>query len=116
MPTSAILAEIFIQHPEYMVISNILNKNEILNYYRYVDDTLIIYNAQKTNIGHTLNKLNSILPKIKFTIENEKQNTTDYLDITIKRLYKKLEFAIYRKPTTTNLIIPAGSKHVADTE
>jgi hypothetical protein len=77
----------------------------------YVDDILIIYNAQKTNIKHTLNELNSIRPKIKFKIENEKQNTIDYLDITIKRLYNKLEFAIYRKLTTTDFIVPNISCH-----
>jgi hypothetical protein len=38
-------------------------------------------------------------PKIKFTIENERQNKTDYLDITIKKLNDKLEFGIYRKLT-----------------
>jgi hypothetical protein len=42
-PTSAILAETFTQHLEYTVISNNLNRNQMIDYYRYVDDILIIY-------------------------------------------------------------------------
>jgi hypothetical protein len=47
-PTSAILAETFIQYLEHTAIINILNKYHIIDYYRYVDDILIIYNTQTT--------------------------------------------------------------------
>jgi hypothetical protein len=79
--TSAILAETFI-HLEHTVISNIFNENQIIDYYRYVDNILITYDAQKTNIEHTPNEFNSTHPKIKFTTENERQNEIDCLDIT----------------------------------
>jgi hypothetical protein len=35
-PTSAILAEIFMQHHEHNYIINILQKHHIIDYYRYV--------------------------------------------------------------------------------
>jgi hypothetical protein len=41
-PTSAILAEIFIQYLEYNNILNILQEHNILDYYRYVDDILML--------------------------------------------------------------------------
>jgi hypothetical protein len=45
-PMSAILAETFIQYLEHTIIYQILNRNQIIDYYRYVDDILIIYNGQ----------------------------------------------------------------------
>jgi hypothetical protein len=101
-PTSAVLAETFIQYLEHTTISKILNKYKIIDYYRYVDDTLTTYDAQKSNTEHTLNEFNTVHPKIKFTIEKETQNQINYLDSTIR---------IYRKPTTTHLIIPSTSCH-----
>lgn len=53
-PTSVILAETFIQYLEHTVISKILNKHQNIDYYRYVEDILIIYNAHYTNIEKTL--------------------------------------------------------------
>ena len=54
-PTSAILSEVFLQYLEHTLIADILKKHHIIDYYRYVDDILIIYNTQKTNIFNTLN-------------------------------------------------------------
>jgi hypothetical protein len=59
-PTSAILADTFIQYPEHTVIYQILKKHQIIDYYRYVDDILIIYNEQHTNIQSTLDEFNII--------------------------------------------------------
>jgi hypothetical protein len=47
-PTSPILVEVYIQFLEYTEIVNILKKHQIMDYHRYVDDILIIYNAQQT--------------------------------------------------------------------
>jgi hypothetical protein len=59
-PMSAILAETFIQHLEHTTIYPILNEHQIIDYYRYVDDILIIYNEQYTNIENTLDEFNNI--------------------------------------------------------
>jgi hypothetical protein len=66
---SAILAEAYIQHLEHTLVVNILKKNQIKDYHRYVDDILIIYNACTTNINNTLKEFNKLHSKIKFTIE-----------------------------------------------
>jgi hypothetical protein len=52
-PTSAVLAETFIQYLEHTKIIKILNKHPIIDYHRYVDDRLIIYNTDTTHIENT---------------------------------------------------------------
>jgi hypothetical protein len=47
-PTSSILAETSIQHMEHTQIYPILIKQQIAAYFRYVNNTLIIYDQNKT--------------------------------------------------------------------
>jgi hypothetical protein len=88
-----------------------LKKRQIIRYFRYVDDILIIYNQNKTNIEETLTEFNKQTTSIKFTIEKEQQNSINFLDLSIHRKKKQLEFGIYRKPTQTDTIIPNDSCH-----
>jgi hypothetical protein len=53
-----------------------------------------------------------IHPSIKFTMENEMNNKLNYLDLTINNEQTQLTFSIYRKPTTTDLIIHNESCHL----
>jgi hypothetical protein len=95
-PTSAILSEVYTQHLEHNEITHILMKHNIIDYYRYVDDILILYNHQKTNIINMLDEFNTIESKIEFTMEQETQNRINYLDLTIIANQNKLYFEIYR--------------------
>jgi hypothetical protein len=104
-PTSPLLAEIFIKHLEQTKIINILKTYHIIDYCRYVDDILIVYNKDITNIENTLIDFNSIHPNMQFTIEKETQNSLNYLDLTITNEHNKLTFSIFIKPTSTDLII-----------
>jgi hypothetical protein len=110
-PTSAVLTETFMQCLEHTIIMNILKKHQIIDYYRYVDDILLIYNAQTTNINNTLNEFSVIHPKIKFTMEEEQNNKINYLDITTIKTHNGVQMGIYRKPTTTDHIIHNDSCH-----
>jgi hypothetical protein len=74
-PTSAILAEIYIQNMEHTQIYNILTKQHIIAYFRYVDDILIVYDNMKTNIDNMINEFNKLQSKIEFTLEKENQKT-----------------------------------------
>jgi hypothetical protein len=57
-PTSAILAETYIQHMEHKHIHPILNTQQIISYFRYVDDILIIYDKKKQALTkHTMNSI-----------------------------------------------------------
>jgi hypothetical protein len=110
-PTSAIFAETYIQHMEHTQLYPILIKHQIMGYFRYVDNILIIYNQNKTNIQEKLTEFNKQTNNIKFTIEEEQHNSINFLDLTIHRKRTKLEFEIYRKPTYTDTIIPNDSCH-----
>jgi hypothetical protein len=88
----------------------ILNKHYIKGYYRYVDD-IIVYTDTTTNIHVVLEEFNSITPKLEFTVEEEQNGKINFLDFTIVKTHKGLSFDIYRKSTTTDLIIPKDSCH-----
>jgi hypothetical protein len=109
-PTSAILAETFIQHLEHTIIYQILTKHQIIDYYRYVDN-LIVYNELHKNIENALLDFNIVHPKIKFTMEKETHDSINYLDMTITKEYNKLTFNIYRNRTTIDSIIHNDSYH-----
>jgi hypothetical protein len=110
-PTSSILAEIFIQYIEQNHIINILQTHHIIDYYRYVDDILNIYNENCTNIDDTLKEFNSIHPNIQYTMEKPINNKLNYVDITIENIHNIFTFNLYRKPATTDLIIHNESCH-----
>jgi hypothetical protein len=112
--TSAILAKVYIQFLEYTEIANILKKYQIVDYHRYVDDILIIYNAQRTNIYDTLDEFNAINPNLKFTIEEQTNFTTNFLDLTITNCNNTLDCSILRKPTATDTIIHNASRHPSE--
>jgi hypothetical protein len=105
VPTSALLSKLFIQQLEHNQIFHILKKHKTITYFRYVDDILILYNTNFTNINSTLSDFNSLHQKLQFTMENEHDNQLNYLDLTIKRTPKQLSFEIYRKPTAANISI-----------
>jgi hypothetical protein len=72
-PSSAFLAEIYLQSLEHNQIMHILKKHKIISYHRYVDDILIIFDTTNTNINNTLADFNNVHHKIQFTIENEQK-------------------------------------------
>jgi hypothetical protein len=110
-PTLAILAEIYIQNMEHTQIYDILKKQHIIAYFRYVNDILIIYHIKKTNINDTINEFNKLQPTIKFTTEKENHKSINFLDIGIHREKDNFQFSIYRKQTATDIIIPSDLCH-----
>jgi hypothetical protein len=104
-PTSSLLAKPYIQHMEHKQIYPILIKQQIITYFRYVDDIHMIYNQNKTNIEHTLNKFNKLQPSIKFTMEKNVHKSIKFLNLTIHRKDSNLKFSIYREPTQTDIIM-----------
>jgi hypothetical protein len=70
-PTSSLLSEVFLQSLEHSSVYKILIEHNIISYFRYVDDILIVYDNQVTGIAHTLSLFNNIHPNITFTMELE---------------------------------------------
>ena len=67
-----------------------------------MDDILVIDDSVKSNENDILNDLNSTNNQIKFTNENEIDNTINYMELTItKNLQKKVtDLGMYHKPTS----------------
>jgi hypothetical protein len=110
-PTLSIFSEMYLQYKECTDIFDILQRNNIIGYFRYVDDILIVYDRTRTNIEGVFNYFNSIMPTMKFTMEKERDNTINFLDIAVTKESDKFKYDIHRKHTTTDTIIPSDSCH-----
>jgi hypothetical protein len=111
-PSSSILSEIFLQHTESTHIPNLSLKHIIIiQYYRYVDDILILLNSNHTDIQTILTDFNKIHPNLQFTAETAQDSSINYLDLSIHRTPHNVRIAIHRKPTFTDTIIPYSSNH-----
>ena len=77
-------------------------KHRIINYFQYIDDILLIFDPNHTDIQTILTNFNSIHPKLHFTAEIEQNNTLNYLDISIHKTQNNIKTSIHRKPTFTH--------------
>ena len=68
-PTSSVFSEMYLQHMESTEIFNTLIGNNIMGYFHYVDDILVVYDKTFTDIDKVLECFNKIMPTMKFTIE-----------------------------------------------
>jgi hypothetical protein len=70
-PSSSILSEVFIQHVEHTHIPYLSTKHKLINYFRFVDDILLIFDSNETDIHSILTDFNALHPNLKFTAEIE---------------------------------------------
>jgi hypothetical protein len=110
-PLSPLLAEMFLDGFE----SNLFNSGHDLTrhvhyWFRYVDDVLCCWTGTTRQLEHFFTFINSINNNIKFTMELGNKSI-NYLDLNIQLIEGKHVFDIYRKPTSTDVIIPADSCH-----
>jgi hypothetical protein len=108
-PTSGLVAEFFFQHLEQLHITCLSNKHKIIRYLIYVDDILVIYDANQTDVQSMLDDFNALHLNLTFTAETKTDNQIQFLDITIHRTPTNRKIAIHRKPTFTDTIIPYTS-------
>jgi len=90
-PSSGLIAEIFLQHIEHTHLAHLTQKHRIINYCRYVDDSLLINDSTHTSIQMVLEDFNALHPKLEFTAEAEKDNNLNYLDISIHRNHTNIK-------------------------
>jgi hypothetical protein len=96
---------------EHSSIYKILTELNIKTYFRYVDDILIVYDNQVTDITHMLSLFNNIHPNITFAMELEDDMKIDFLDLTIHRSHDSVYASIDRKPTASDSLIHFESCH-----
>ena len=73
-------------------------------YFRYVDDTFVIFGSELECERFYLD-LNQLHPALTFTVEKEKNNSLNFLDVSVEREGTGFLTSIYRKPTFTGQYI-----------
>jgi len=91
-PTSSVLSEVYLQYMENTAIYELLVKHKIEGYFRYVDDILVMYKEDKTDILEVPEDFNNMVPSLKFTLEREQNNKINFLEIIVTRNQEGLSF------------------------
>ena len=84
-PSSGLIAELFLQHTENTHLAHLSYKHRIIDYFRYVDDNLLTFDPNHTDIQTILTDCNTPHPNLHFTAEIENDNSMNYLDISIQK-------------------------------
>ncbi|KAL0842481.1 hypothetical protein ABMA28_014575 [Loxostege sticticalis] len=107
-PVSPVVADIFMEDFEARALSTAPVSPRF--YKRYVDDTFTI--LPTNSVSAFLDHLNSIHPKIQFTMEVEANNRLAFLDVLLTRNPDHtLSHTVFRKPTHTDKYLNGASHH-----
>ncbi|XP_069605329.1 uncharacterized protein [Ranitomeya imitator] len=83
----------------------------VLLWTRYIDDVLMIWQGSTDGLREFMTSLNNNSCNIVLTFKFD-SNTIEFLDVTLRRDDRGcLQTVIYRKPTSTNLLLHASSSH-----
>jgi len=110
-PLSGTLAKLFLQYLEKSYIKQWINSKEICFYTRYVDDILIIYDANCTTEKNIAQWFNGIDTNLKFKLTVENNSCISFLELNIQRKPDRIELGVYRKETSTGITIHNNSNH-----
>jgi hypothetical protein len=94
-PSSGLIAELFLQHTESAHLARLSHKHRIIDYFRYVDDILLIFDPNHTDIQSILTDFNALHPNLYFTAEIGRDNPINSLYISIQKKKKKIASSIY---------------------
>ena len=109
-PLSPVKADFFMEDFEEKALNQATLKPTC--WYRYVDDTFVIWPHGKENLTEFLEHLSGLHKNIYFTMEIEEDGHLPFLDIDIYRKTDgSLGHKVYRKPTHTNLHLHQLSHH-----
>ncbi|BHF79082.1 Beta-1,4-galactosyltransferase 3 [Sparganum proliferum] len=87
-PISGLIAEVVLQRIEHLVFT----KYQPKFWARYVDDTFAI--VKSSDVEHLKELLNSVDPNIQFTMEAETNNQLPFLDVLVRRWYRRFLGAV----------------------
>ena len=107
-PVAPVVANILMEHLEQKVLDEPTASPYI--WHRYVDDILAAVKPSEVDI--LLDRLNSVYPSIKFTVEREEEGQLPFLDMTLKRsLEGKITTEVYYKSTASGQYLNFLSHH-----
>lgn len=111
-PLSSTIATLYLNFFEEKFIMNDVNPyyRHLHFYGRFVDDTISVTDLDDNQIDELLCYLNQCVPGLVFTCEIGGK-MLNFLDVTIKIVNNRFEFSIFRKPMTTDIVIPNDSNH-----
>jgi hypothetical protein len=116
-PLSPIISKFFIEHSEEMALEGATHKP--LCWFRYVDDTFVIWSHEPDKLIDFLSRLNSVYENIRFTMETERDSHLPILDIDIYREPDgSLGHTVYGNPHTLTSIChhhPSNKRAVQST-
>lgn len=88
---SPLLDEIFLFDLEKKIVQY-HSFDKVIFYYRYVDDTSILFNCTLSELNECFEYLNSLHPFISFAMDIEVNNSLPFLDLMItKSLERSIE-------------------------
>ncbi|XP_011069268.1 PREDICTED: uncharacterized protein LOC105155067 [Acromyrmex echinatior] len=100
-PISPVIANIFMEHFEKEALKKAPKKPEV--WFRYVDDTFVIWRHGRSELRKFLIHLNKQHPNIRFTIDIEENGKLPFLDVLVsKETNGTLGHQVYRKTTRTD--------------
>ncbi|XP_018311528.1 uncharacterized protein [Mycetomoellerius zeteki] len=109
-PISPVIANIFMEHFEKEALGKTPKKPEV--WFRYVDDTFVIWRHGRAELRKFLIFLNKQHPNIHFTMDIEENGKLPFLDVLVsKKADGTLGHQVYRKPTHTDRYLHAESHH-----
>ncbi|XP_011861533.1 PREDICTED: uncharacterized protein LOC105558445 [Vollenhovia emeryi] len=109
-PMSHIIANIFMEQFENEILKKASLKLSM--WFRYVDDTFVIWNHGRKTLLLFLTFINSQHPNIQFTMEIEQNSQISFLDILVRRNEDgTLGHHVYRNPTHTDRYLHANSHY-----
>lgn len=109
-PLSPVIANYYMENFEANFLKTTNQKPS--KWFRYVDDTFVIWPHGKPNLDVFLQQLNSQHPNIRFTMEIENDGKLPFLDVMVMKTETgALERTVYRKPTHTDRYLNAYSNH-----
>ena len=97
-PSSSVIANLYIGKLEEKAIPSFDGPKPKF-WRRYVDDIFAI--LKKAVLGKFLMHLNAQHPKIRFTVDTEKENTLPFPDLNVRRVGGELATSVYGKPMHT---------------
>jgi hypothetical protein len=107
-PLSPVITNFYMEDFEERALD--LAPHKPLCWFRYGDNTFVIWPHRPDKLKDFLNHLNSIHQCIQFTMETESEGHLPFLDIdNYRRLDGSLGRRVYCKPTHTNFYLNAGS-------
>src|SRR5436190_22366147 len=80
-------------------------------WWRFVDDTFVVFSHGDVKLNEFLKHLNSISPSIRLTREEEIENRLAFLDVCVERDENVLKTTVFRKKTHTGQYLNFSSNH-----